>query len=174
MTSGDYLDKILKRMTSTHNIDRGFTANGRTFAAYAQYASSAEKYVLTRKANLWKVSESEHVLFIDVPADADPETLFEEAASLIDGYMEPVFSRDNEKYPPKDHMRTFLTVVLITEHPLEKELIRKIQRFRYDKSYLFSLRGYSQGRLIAIDLPNNKVYTSPAAKDVAGFYRQVL
>ena len=71
-------------------------------------------------------------------------------------------------------MRTFLTVVLITEHPLEKELIRKIQRFRYDKSYLFSLRGYSQGRLVAIDLPNQKVYTSPAAKDVAGFYRQVL
>ena len=69
MTSGDYLDKILKRMTSTHNIDRSFTSNGRTFAAYAQYASSAEKYVLTRKANLWKVSESEHVLFIDVPAD---------------------------------------------------------------------------------------------------------
>ena len=174
MTSGDYLDKILKRMTSTHNIDRSFTSNGRTFAAYAQYASSAEKYVLTRKANLWKVSESEHVLFIDVPADADPEALFEEAVSLIDGYMEPVFSRDNEKYPPKDHMRTFLSVVLIADRPIDKELIRKIRRYRFDKSYLFALRGYSQGRLIAVDLPGGKVYTSPAAKDVAGFYRQAL
>jgi hypothetical protein len=71
-------------------------------------------------------------------------------------------------------MRTCRAVVLISEYPLEENLIRKIRRYRYDKSYLFSLRGYSQGRMIAVDLPNNKVYTSPAAKDVAGFYRQVL
>jgi hypothetical protein len=88
--------------------------------------------------------------------------------------MEPVLARAQEKYPPKDHMRTFLTVVLLMEQAPEEELVNKIRRYRYDRSYLFSLRGYSQGRMIAVDLPNNKVYTSPAAKDVAGFYRQVL
>ena len=72
MTSGDYLDKILDRMTFTHNITRNFTADGRTFAAYALYEASSEKYVLSRKANLWKVSESEHVLFMTLPENADP------------------------------------------------------------------------------------------------------
>ena len=174
MTADEYLDKILERMTATHDIERGFGADGRTFDAYAQYNSFAEKYVLTRKANLWKVSESEHVLFLTVPAGADPEVFYEDAGSLIDGYMEPVLARAQEKYPPKDHMRTFLTVVLLMEQTPEEELVKKIRRYRYDRSYLFSLRGYSQGRLIAVDLSGKKVYTSPAAKDVAGFYRQVL
>ena len=194
MTSGDYLDKILDRMTSTHNITRNFTADGRTFAAYALYEASSEKYVLSRKANLWKVSESEHVLFMTLPENADPgtdpgansdadsganpgaspEALFEETGRLISDYMEPVLSRGNEKYPPKDHMRTFLTAVLVLERFPGPELIRKVRRYRFDKSYLFSLRGFSQGRIIVVDLPSKKVYTSPAAKDVAAFFRQAL
>lgn len=194
MTSGDYLEKILDRMTSTHNITRNFTANGKTFAAHALYEASSEKYVLSRKANLWKVSESEHVLFMTLPENADPgtdpgadpgadsdadpgaspEALFEEAGRLISDYMEPVLSRGNEKYPPKDHMRTFLTAVLVLERSPGPELIRKVHRYRFDKSYLFSLRGFSQGRIIVVDLPSKKVYTSPAAKDVAAFFRQAL
>ena len=194
MTSGDYLDKILDRMTFTHNITRNFTADGRTFAAYALYEASSEKYVLSRKANLWKVSESEHVLFMTLPenadpgadseadsgagpganSSADPEALFKEAGRLISDYMEPVLSRGNEKYPPKDHMRTFLTAVLVLERSPGPELIRKVRRYRFDKSYLFSLRGFSQGRIIVVDLPSKKVYTSPAAKDVAAFFRQAL
>lgn len=194
MTSGDYLEKILDRMTSTHNITRDFTADGRTFAAHALYEASSEKYVLSRKANLWKVSESEHVLFMTLPENADPgtdpgadpgadsdadpgaspEALFEEAGRLISDYMEPVLSRGNEKYPPKDHMRTFLTAVLVLERSPGPELIRKVRRYRFDKSYLFSLRGFSQGRIIVVDLPSQKVYTSPAAKDVAAFFRQAL
>lgn len=190
MTSGDYLDKILDRMTSTHNITRNFTADGRTFAAYALYEASSEKYVLSRKANLWKVSESEHVLFMTLPenadpgadpgadpcadSSADPDALFDEAGCLISDYMEPVLSRGNEKYPPKDHMRTFLTAVLVLERSPGPELIRKVRRYRFDKSYLFSLRGFSQGRIIVVDLPHKKVYTSPAAKDVAAFFRQAL
>lgn len=194
MTSGDYLDKILDRMTSTHNITRNFTADGWTFAAYALYEASSEKYVLSRKANLWKVSESEHVLFMTLPenadpgadseadsgagpganSSADPEALFKEAGRLISDYMEPVLSRGNEKYPPKDHMRTFLTAVLVLERSPGPELIRKVRRYRFDKSYLFSLRGFSQGRIIVVDLPSKRVYTSPAAKDVAAFFRQAL
>ena len=174
MTSGDYLDKILKQMTYTHNITRSFTADGKTFAAYALYESSSEKYVLTRKANLWKVSESEHVLFMTLPEGGNPGALFTEASRLISDYMEPVFSRGNEKYPPKNHMRTFLTVVLVMERSPDPELIRMIRKFRFDRSYLFSLRGFSQGRIVAVDIPHKSVYTSPAAKDVADFYRQIL
>ena len=194
MTSGDYLDKILEKMTSTHNITRNFAADGRTFAAHALYESSSEKYVLTRKANLWKVSESEHILFMTLPENADPgtdpgansdadpganpgaspEALFEEAGRLISDYMEPVLSRGNEKYPPKDHMRTFLTAVLVLERSPSPELVKKVRKFRFDRSYLFSLRGFSQGRVIVVDLPSKKVYTSPAAKDVAAFFRQAL
>ena len=174
MTAGDYLDKILERMTHTHNITRDYAADGRTFAAHALYESFGEKYVLTRKANLWKISESEHVLFMTLPENGDPGALFSEAKRLIADFMEPVMARGSGKYPPRDHMRTFLTIVLLLEHSPDQDFISSVKRFRFDRSYLFSLRGFSQGRIIAVDLPRNTVYTSPAAKDVAAFYRQIL
>ena len=96
---------------------------------------------------------------------------------LLSGSLTPARrsrTRGNEKYPPKDHMRTFLTAVLVLERSPGPELIRKVRRYRFDKSYLFSLRGFSQGRIIVVDLPSKKVYTSPAAKDVAAFFRQAL
>ena len=53
-------------------------------------------------------------------------------------------------------------------------LIRRIRKYRFDKGYQFSFRGFSQGRLVFVDLSAGKVYTSPAANDVAEFYGQLL
>ena len=186
-----YLNRILEKLVPTHDIVRDYSADGQVVPAYARYEAMNEKYVLSRKATLWKAGEYEHVLFFTVPAktaagspsdDAEqaavspvtPDTVTDLAQQLITGYMEPVLSRNNEKYPPKDHMRTFLTAVIISETSPSVELVRLIRKYRFDKGYQFSFRGFSQGRLVFVDLSAGKVYTSPAANDVAEFYRQIL
>ena len=133
-----------------------------------------ERLLPSRKATLWKAGEYEHVLFFTVPEQGAPDRLTALAQQLIRDYMEPVLARNNEKYPPKDHMRTFLTAVIISETSPSVELVRLIRKYRFDKGYQFSFRGFSQGRLVFVDLSAGKVYTSPAANDVAEFYRQIL
>ena len=221
MDCASYLNRILERLLPTHDIVRDYPADGQVVPAYARYESMNEKYVLSRKATLWKAGEYEHVLFFTVPvltapselsgisrkavpaqavlaqdapgaspsvtdrntpagtdhvstAPATPDGLTALAQQLIRDYMEPVLARNNEKYPPKDHMRTFLTAVIISEASPSAELIRLIRKYRFDRGYQFSFRGFSQGRLVFVDLGAGKVYTSPAANDVAEFYRRIL
>ena len=203
-----YLNRILEKLVPTHDIVRDYSADGQVVPAYARYEAMNEKYVLSRKATLWKAGEYEHVLFFTVPAKTaagelsdttcravpektaagspsdgteqasaaqlTPDTSTDLAQQLITGYMEPVLSRNNEKYPPKDHMRTFLTAVIVSEVSPSEALIRRIRKYRFDKGYQFSFRGFSQGRLVFVDLSAGKVYTSPAANDVAEFYGQLL
>ncbi len=191
MDCASYLNRILERLLPTHDIVRDYPADGQVVPAYARYESMNEKYVLSRKATLWKAGEYEHVLFFTVPvltapselsgisgkavpASATPDGLTALAQQMIRDYMEPVLARNNEKYPPKDHMRTFLTAVIISEASPSAELIRLIRKYRFDRGYQFSFRGFSQGRLVFVDLSAGKVYTSPAANDVAEFYRRIL
>ncbi|MDO5133045.1 MAG: hypothetical protein Q4D81_08690 [Eubacteriales bacterium] len=192
MDAASFLDRILEKMSSSHDIVRDYPAErllpqgGRgteepggclsqdVFPAYAFYASTSEKYVLTKKASLWTICEYEHVLFLTGEKESGAEPQPEYAQRLIAGYMEPVLVRKGKKYPPRNHMRSFLTVVLLLDGSPGKELIRKIRKYRFDKGYLFSVRGYAQGRLVAVDLSAGKVYTSPAARDVADFYETVL
>ena len=186
-----YLNRILEKLLPTHDIVRDYPADGQVIPAYARYEAMNEKYVLSRKATLWKAGEYEHVLFFTVPEKAaaggpsdgaeqtaaspvTPDTVTDLAQQLITGYMEPVLARDNEKYPPKDHMRTFLTAVIVSEESPSEALIRRIRKYRFDKGYQFSFRGFSQGRLVFVDLGAGKVYTSPAANDVAEFYGRLL
>ena len=186
-----YLNRILEKLVPTHDIVRDYPADGQVIPAYARYEAMNEKYVLSRKATLWKAGEYEHVLFFTVPEKAaaggpsdgaeqtaaspvTPDTVTDLAQQLITGYMEPVLARDNEKYPPKDHMRTFLTAVIVSEESPSEALIRRIRKYRFDKGYQFSFRGFSQGRLVFVDLGAGKVYTSPAANDVAEFYGRLL
>ena len=191
MDCASYLSRILEKLLPTHDIVRDYSVNGQVLPAYARYEAMNEKYVLSRKATLWKAGEYEHVLFFTVPEKAaaggpsdgaeqtaaspvTPDTVTDLAQQLITGYMEPVLARDNEKYPPKDHMRTFLTAVIVSEESPSEALIRRIRKYRFDKGYQFSFRGFSQGRLVFVDLGAGKVYTSPAANDVAEFYGRLL
>ena len=102
-----YLNRILERLLPTHDIVRDYSANGQIVPAYARYEALNEKYVLSRKATLWKAGEYEHVLFFTVPEQITPDRLTALAQQLIRDYMEPVLARNNEKYPPKDHMHFF-------------------------------------------------------------------
>ena len=174
MDCASYLSRILEKLLPTHDIVRDYSVNGQVLPAYARYEAMNEKYVLSRKATLWKAGEYEHMLFFTVPAQGAPDSFTALAQQLITDYMEPVLARGNEKYPPRDHMRTFLTAVIVSEVSPSETLIRRIRKYRFDKGYQFSFRGFSQGRLVFVDLSAGKVYTSPAANDVAEFFRQIL
>ena len=198
MDSAFYLSRVLENLQPTHDIIRDYPANGQVLPAYARYESTSEKYVLSRKASLWKATEHEHVLFITLPEQTSPDEsaasaavdtcdgsaasaavdfpdgLYGFAHHLIADYMEPALARGGEKYPPVNHMRTFLTVVFLSDGSPSADLVRRIRKYRFDRGYKFSFRGYAQGRIVFVDLSAGKVYTSPAAKDIAGFYDHVL
>lgn len=167
-----YLDAILKVLAASHDITRDFEAEGRVWPAYARYDLCSEKYVLSRKASLWRAREYEHVLFARLGRCAAKDV--EELERVVTDYMEPVLVRDGKDVPEKDHMRSFLTLVLICEGAVSEDAVRRVKKYRFDKGYRFSFRGFAQGRIILTDLPGRCVTVSPGAKDVRKYYQKII
>ncbi|MFI3214185.1 MAG: hypothetical protein R3Y24_12700 [Eubacteriales bacterium] len=117
--------------------------------------------MLTREANLWSSDSFEHILFLE--KDQFCEIDFNEIDYLVKEYMEPVLVRKGMKNPEKNHMYSYLTILIVSERELNKQEIKKIKRYSFDKGYNFNLRGYAQARLGVVSLPNKEIYLNRAA-----------
>lgn len=154
MDSSQTLELILKEYASTFDIYRNYEYCGITYPAYAKFYAHNEKYVLVKEAKLWEANCFEHVLFII--KDSLNANDIEDIKSLIREHMEPDMVRQKNRLPSKNHMYTYLTVVILCEGSIEKEAALKIKHFRYEKTYNLTLRGWSNARLACIDLNNKK------------------
>lgn len=77
---------------------------------------------------------------------------------------------ENYVEPKKDHMCTYITGVAVTQSSINDELIRAIERFKYSKSYFFSLYGWSEIRLLVINPDKEQIITNKPGKKVIKFY----
>ena len=172
MDASAYLDRILELYASTFDIERPRTVDGICFDAYGFFSSLSERYVLVKDAKLWSVNAFEHAFF-RVMDSIEPEDI-SVAKSLVEGPIQSEFITKGKKYPERDHLHSLITVVLISKRAVGEETAEKARHFRFDRSYLFTLRGYSEGRLIAVDLENKKVHTNKAAAKLRGLYEKAM
>lgn len=162
MTANQYLDRLLVRYSGMFDIYRPYRINETEYPAYGYFFSHNEKYVLVREANLWAADSYEHMLFITAKTITQEDV--DKADQLIREYMEPVFVRQGDDLPPANHMYSFLTIVMICEEKPSTEVLKRIKKYKFDKGYQFNLRGYCNGRLIAVDLESEHVTTNFAAR----------
>jgi hypothetical protein len=172
MDAHDYLDRVLELYAPTFDIERPREAGGICFDAYGFFSSMSEKYVLVEDAKLWTVNTFEHAFFL--VADSISADDIAEVERLIEGPLQSGFVTKGKRYPGNDHLRSLITVVLISRNAVGRTVSDQLERFRFDKSYLFTLRGYCEGRLIAVELENKKVYASKAASKLKRLYEEVL
>ncbi len=166
--SSAYLNIILAKYAKSFDIYKQHMINGKQYAAYAYFSSLGEKYVLLKKAKLWSVKAFEHVFFLE--EDSCTPELLHELLESVTAYMEPVLVRKGEKYPEKDHMYTYLTFAVLCRQTPDEEAKKAIRSFRFDKGYLFSMRGHSEVRLVVADLNGKEVLTNPAGRSLRKMY----
>lgn len=170
MNAEKYLENILARYAGTFDIQRPYRIGDKEYAAYGYFYSHTEKYVLVREANLWSSNCFEHILFYET--DKLTEEQLTEADRLIRDYIEPQLVRRGEPFPDRNHMYSYMTIVFVSSQIPEKSVIKKLRKYSFDKGYRFHLRGFSQARLIAVSLPDEKIYTNYAAAKSKTPYRQ--
>ena len=144
MDSASYLEYILHKLSATHDITRNYILEGQSdgeqegpFPAYASYSSTSEKYVLTRKANLWTAKEYEHILFW-AGADSRNETkngapkssesrASEERACL--GEEKENCLREDEKTCRRNEEELFTRAKKLIEESMEPVFVRKGEKY---------------------------------------------
>lgn len=172
MTTGEYFNKIAEQYEKTFDIYRDEEINGEKYLAYGHFYSHSEKYVLVKEVQLWEVKSHEHIIFMDI-SEIKMNDL-KKVDILIKEYMEPFLVRKGEKYPEKNHMYSFLTVVIFTSKRTSDDMKRKIEKYKYEKNYLFFIRGYTSGRIIVIDTENMEIVTNKSGKVLGKFYRKIF
>lgn len=170
MESKKYLDNILELYKNSFDIIRNYDFEGNNFSAYGYFNSKAEKYILVKEVNLWEVNSFEHIFFIEL--DNLTEDTFKTYEKLLKEKLESRFIRNGNKYPEKNHITSFLSLVFISSSPINENLIKKIEKFSFEKTYLFSIRGFLTTKVIGVDLKNKKVYYNKPAKDLKEVYEK--
>ncbi len=172
MKRTDYLDRLLAKFGSSFDVYMPYQIHGIEYPAFAYHYTHQEKYVLVKEANMWKADSYEYVLFVNT--EVIDEAVIEKSKDIIENYFEPELVRKGEKYPAKDHMYSYLTVVIIGNHYSDSKLASKVKRYHFDKGYQFSIRGYSAGRMVAVTMDDEKVITNNAASKSKKVFKAVF
>lgn len=133
---------------------------------YAHFHQENKKYFASKKVALWRMNHEDHC-FVKHYAFLEQQDLDTMVAALKKGIGHLV-------KPSSDHMKTFLTGVLITANPLSPQLAEKIKKFAYCKAFMFYIHGWCDLRLIVVDLSSRQVITNKAGLEVKKFYQDLL
>lgn len=172
MRTDDYLERLLQKYSGTFDIYQPYVIHGKEYPAYGYFYSHVEKYVLVREANMWSSDSYEHILFII--ADTIDQALIDEAYSVVKDYMEPTLVRKGEEFPAEGHMYSYLTISLIAEHALSKDMQKAVKHFKYEKGYKFNIRGFAQAHIVCATMEDEKVYTNYVGRKSAKFYKNIF
>ena len=133
---------------------------------YAHFYQRNERYFATKNINLWRLDTEEHCL-VKVFDHISQENLYQMTEVLKESISHLV-------HPHPDHMKTYITGVIISEGPVSNQLAKDIECFKYSKSFKFSLYGWCDLRLVVFDSSSQQVFYNKAAKEVKGFYQTLL
>lgn len=172
MSKEQFFDKLLQIYRQSFNVKENFKIGDNVYDAYGYCNITNAKYVLVKKAELWRALCFEHILFCkeDELKEERVDAFLEDTVKKIESEM----VRKGEKYPEKNHMYSYITCVFICENGFTKEAAKKLKKAKFFKDYMFSIRGYTEMRLLAIDLSTNKIIGNNAARDLIKDYKKFL
>lgn len=152
---------VLKRLLAAHetwfDVSRDHVFGGRTFPGYAEFHSSAEKYVLVKRAKLWEVNAHEYLFF--VTADRlTAQCLEDEVAFMTTKALDKV-------QPNPEHMTSYLSLVVIAD-AVDDDARRAVKKTRFRKNFKLGLQGWADLRLAVVDLSTSSIITNAMGKEL--------
>lgn len=157
MTREELLEKLVNAYTRYFDLKRDVELDGLPVAVDAVYHARDEKYVLTRKAQIWAAESNEYAFLISL------EELTEETLqAYFDAAVKEGLRRVN---PTGDHMRSDFTLVILADR-IRPEAAALLERLKYSKNFLFSLRGWAQLRAVAVETTTGRKLSNRLGREL--------
>lgn len=160
----DILDKILKSYKIYYDVKK-IKNESLPLEATCEFHVHNEKYVLSKKAQLWSTNANEYVYIFKM--DKLTKDLFlkcknyayEEGMKIIN--------------PKSGHMYSYITTIFIYDF-CDKKTESLIKRCRISKNFKFSLHGWMDFHIACINMSENKIYSNKSAKITSKFLKQLF
>lgn len=151
------LDRLLAAHETWFDVAHSYEFAGRTFPGYAEFHSTAEKYVLVKRAKLWGASVHEY-LFFELSDRLTP--------SSLDGLLSFMTEKAIEKVQvDAEHMTSYLSLVVIADR-VDDDARKAIRKARFRKNYRLGFQGWADLRVAAIDLSDASVTTNVMGREL--------
>lgn len=165
-----FLNKLLISYQEHFNIEKTYRLQDEIYDAYASFSVTNSKYVLIKKAELWRANCFEHVFF--QVKDCFNKEILHSFQIQIQDFIEPQLVRQGARWPEQNHMYTYITGIFICRDGMSQDAEKALKKFRYEKNYLWTIRGYCQARILVFDLKNKKISGNRAAKSLIKGYKR--
>ncbi|QNM05924.1 hypothetical protein [Qiania dongpingensis] len=172
MKDDEFTRRLRSYYEANYNLAEDHTIGNMSYDLYAAFSMSNSRYVLVRRAELWRSECKEHVFFIR-REHISPELISAFREQLV-SHIEPDLVREGNACPPKDHMYTYVTVIFIEECGFSEEAKKALRHLKFHKNYRLAIRGFCQLRTVGFDLSAKKVYGNPAARDLVKEYKKIF
>ncbi|MGN0399743.1 MAG: hypothetical protein ACI4EO_06410 [Blautia sp.] len=172
MDGNSLMKKVVDTYRANFDVKEPYEYHGVLYDACAEFNLTSAKYVLVKKAELWRANCFEYVFFLYRPK-ISLEDVNRFHSQLLE-YMEPELVRQGEKVPQKNHMYTYLTGIFLSDEPTDPEVIKAVGKLHFRKNYRFAVRGFSEERIVLFHVQNRKVTGNPAAKELIKGYKKML
>lgn len=163
MTSVEVLEKLLPSYKEYYDL---ITENVLPpFKAEAKFVSHVEQYFLVHAAKLSDIDSTEHLYFA-----AEENLSFEKLSELAriaweDGLKTVV--------PYYGHRNSDVSVIVFTDNA-DVEVLKNCKKVRYSKTYKFMLHGWSNFKLVVVDLKSGKTVSNNQGAETKDFIKKFL
>ncbi|ADL06994.1 hypothetical protein [Thermosediminibacter oceani] len=157
MDSGKYLEMLSKRLKPYFDLEKKRIISGERADLFARCHVKHVRTFLTPKDVIDSYETNEYFVVKIFEGKLKEEALF-----LFDTFLKDIMKI--YVTPGDGHMCSIINGVMVLEEGLDGEVEKKIRGYSYEKSYLFSLKGWSRINLAAVDLKSGRIIPSRGAK----------
>lgn len=158
------VEKLLESFRAYYNINL-MGASQVPLRAVCEFYEHSEKYVLSRKAELWS-ADCEEFIYLFETAHLT-KALFEECRD---------FAREDglkRAHIGPGHMYTYITPVFVCD-TCDEAAKRAVKKCRIYKSFQFSLHGWMDFHAAVYEIADNSIFTNAAGRCVGKVLKKVL
>ena len=128
------------------------------------FHSRSEKYVLSKKAQLWAAETNEYLYIFSVPElTIDVFTACRDRALALG--MELV-------KPHSEHMYSYITAIILYDEA-EENALQALRQYKKSQNFKLSLHGWMEYRIAAVNVHTHAISANKSGKDVKQFLQNI-
>lgn len=163
MTSNEALQKLLPSYKEYYDLITEDVLP--PFKAEAKFVSHVEQYFLVHAAKLSDIDSTEHIYFA-----AEENLSFEKLSELAKTAWEDGLK---SVVPYYGHRNSDVSVIVFTDNA-DAEVLKNCRKVRYSKTYKFMLHGWSNFKLVVVDLKSKKTVSNNQGAETKDFIKKFL
>jgi len=162
MLANNYMENLITKYYKNFNISKNINLCDKKISLYAEYKGIGARTFITQKDVIDKYEFNEYCI-----VNVYNSILMEDVIEYTE-YLKTVIN-DLVK-PHREHKSSTITGVIVCDTSVDKNTEDFIKKFKFTKPYKLYFHGWSDIRLLLVDLSNNLVISNKQGKSVKKVY----